>query len=325
MSEEVLSLAVEGVSKSFALPRKHPFAPKLRVSAVADVNLNVRAGETVAIVGESGCGKSTLGRLVTGLSEPDTGHVKIGGVDRALTASSGKRDHLREVQLVFQDPLASLSPRRTVAQTLMEPLRNFDLCGSDVGRRRRVSELLEKVRIPASAGSRFPHEFSGGQRQRIAIARALATSPSLIVCDEAVAALDVSVKAQIINLLMDLQEAESISLLFISHDLPIVQHLADSVSVMYLGRIVESGSRDDVFLDPKHPYTQALLAASPMLQVGRRARATLTGEIPSPTDVPRGCAFSGRCPAAVSRCFVERPQLSRLGETHREVACHLVG
>lgn len=324
MPEEVLSLAVEGVSKSFALPRKHPFARRRHVSAVAEVNLQIEAGTTLAIVGESGCGKSTLGRIVTGLAVPDAGCVKIGGVDRSMTASSGKRDHLRQVQLVFQDPLASLSPRRTVAQTLMEPLQNFDLCGSDAGRRRRVSELLEKVRIPASAQSRFPHEFSGGQRQRIAIARALATSPSLIVCDEAVAALDVSVKAQIVNLLMDLQDAEHISLLFISHDLPIVQHLADSISVMYLGRIVESGSRDDVFLNPKHPYTQALLAASPTLEVGRRARVSLTGDVPSPTNMPNGCAFSSRCPIAISRCGIERPQLRRFDETQREVACHLV-
>jgi len=292
------------------------------VYAVDGVSFTVDPGETLSIVGESGCGKSTVGRAILRLTDPTDGEVFLGG-ERIDTLSPAKMRHVRRrLQVVFQDPFSSLNPRMRVRDVLAEPITNFGLArGSEVDD--RVAVLMDKVRLPRDAMRRFPHEFSGGQRQRIGIARALAPGADLIICDEAVSALDVSVKAQIINLLSDLQDELGLALLFISHDLAIVEHLTHRVAVMYLGQIVELADRRTLFASPAHPYTRALLSAVPVPDpTAKRDRIILRGDVPSPIDPPKGCRFHTRCPYVFDRCRVDEPLL-RIRGPGQKAACHL--
>ena len=290
------------------------------LKAVDGVSFELERGRTLAVVGESGCGKSTLARMVTMIEEPTAGRLVIDGIVTA-EADRGQRRHLRKsVQIVFQNPYGSLNPRQKIAAILAEPLA----INAAIGRRERgeaVAEMMRKVGLRPEQAARYPHMFSGGQRQRIAIARALMLHPKLVVLDEPVSALDLSIQAQVLNLLDDLQQEFGLAYLFISHDLSVVRHIADEVMVMYLGRPVEQGASEILFAGPKHPYTQALLSATPVADPERkRTRIRLQGELPSPLDPPTGCAFNPRCPFANDRCRVERPALLDLHG--RLVACH---
>jgi oligopeptide/dipeptide ABC transporter ATP-binding protein len=291
------------------------------VLAVDGVDLEVRPAETVGLVGESGSGKSTLGRMLVRLVDPDAGELRFDGVDLLGLAGRGLREMRRQFQIVFQDPYGSLNPRMRVGTAVGEPLVVHKLVRDRVEREERVAGLLEQVGLDPAAASRFPHEFSGGQRQRIGIARAIACSPRFIVADEPVSALDAPVQAQIINLLIDLQERMGLAYLLIAHDLRLVEQVCDRVAVMYLGRIVEQGPAEAIYREPRHPYTRALLAATPRVRPGRPAAPGLSGEIPSPVDPPAGCSFHPRCPIAESRCSEETPELLAIGRGHR-VACH---
>jgi oligopeptide/dipeptide ABC transporter ATP-binding protein len=312
-------LEADNLVKNFDL--SGPFSRSNQViHAVDGVSLRVDERETLAVVGESGCGKSTLGRLLMRLIDPTGGSIRLEGVE--LTDKAGRQllPYRRKLQMIFQDPYGSLNPRMTVQETLADLLRIHGIARGSAARQ-RVGELLETVGLPASSARRYPHEFSGGQRQRIGIARALAVNPRLIVCDEAVSALDVSVQAQIINLLEDIQLDLGLSYLFISHDLMVVRHMADRVMVMYLGRVVETGDTETVFRRPRHPYTRALLDVMPVPSVARRDdRIVLKGDIPNPLTPPSGCHFHPRCPFAVERCRVEAPALENTGEGL--VSCH---
>ncbi|HEY7518573.1 MAG TPA: dipeptide ABC transporter ATP-binding protein [Methylomirabilota bacterium] len=291
------------------------------VRAVDAVSFTIESGTTLGLVGESGCGKTTTSKLILGLERPTAGTIRFEGRDVHALGRGEEREYRRFVQAVFQDPYASLDPRMRVATIVAEPLViNSDLDAA--ARRRRVAELLDVVGLPDRAATLYPHEFSGGQRQRIAIARALALSPKLIVLDEPVSALDVSIRAQVLNLLTDLQKRLGVSYLFIAHDLAAVAHMSHTIAVMYLGRIVEIGDADAVALRPQHPYTRALFAAAMPVDVDApREPIALSGEVPSPLAPPAGCRFHPRCPFAMERCAVEAPVLRR--EAGRLVACHL--
>ncbi len=313
-------LDVRGLKKHFPLRGGVLGRTTGYVYAVDGVSFSIAKGETLSLVGESGCGKSTVGKSILRLIEPTAGEIAIDGERIDNVAKSALRTLRQRVQIVFQDPFSSLNPRMRVGDIIAEPLRNF---GMTQNLDRRVAELMDTVRLPRDAVRRYPHEFSGGQRQRIGIARALAPEPDLIICDEAVSALDVSVKAQIVNLLRDLQRELDLAMLFISHDLAIVEHMTHRVAVMYLGRIVEIGPRRALFLAPKHPYTQALLSAVPIPEPGAgRTRIVLKGDVPSPIDPPSGCRFHTRCPQAFDRCRSEEPHLDPVGTGHL-AACHL--
>jgi oligopeptide/dipeptide ABC transporter ATP-binding protein len=332
-------VSVRGLSKHFpikvAWPRR-PASPALQlwraisrmpamVRAVTDVNLEIRRGETLGLVGESGCGKSTLGRTLLRLHEPSTGRIFFDGGELTGRSQRELRPLRRHLQMIFQDPYASLNPRMTVGAAIAEPLVIHRLAATPAARAERVAELLARVGLRADAARRYPHEFSGGQRQRIGIARALACKPQFLVCDEPISALDVSIQAQIVNLLEDLQDAERLTYLFISHDLKIVQHISDRVAVMYLGRIVELADAPTLYRTPKHPYTQALLSAVPRIDPKtRRDRILLPGDVPSPIDPPSGCAFHPRCPVKVKpeACFREVPRL-RVLQNGAQAACHV--
>jgi peptide/nickel transport system ATP-binding protein len=293
------------------------------VYAVDGVSFSINRGETLSLVGESGCGKSTVGRTVLRLIEPTAGQVLLDGERIDDIPLSRLRPLRRRMQVVFQDPFSSLNPRLKVREILAEPITNFGLAASRSELDDRLADLMDKVRLPRDAMNRFPHEFSGGQRQRIGIARALAPGSDLIICDEAVSALDVSVKAQIVNLLSDLQDELGVSLLFISHDLAIVEHLTHRVAVMYLGKIVEIADKKTLFAAPKHPYTEALLSAVPVPDpTTRRNRIILKGDVPSPIRPPSGCRFHTRCPHAFDRCKVEEPTL-KVVSPGQFAACHL--
>ncbi|MGG2198655.1 ABC transporter ATP-binding protein [Paenibacillus sp.] len=292
------------------------------VKAVDDVSFSVRKGETLGIVGESGCGKSTTGRLILKLLEATEGQIYYNNTE--ITGLSGERMRKlrRDIQMVFQDPYASLNPRMTVGDLISEPLLVHHLIHARE-KEQKVAEILELVGLNASHASRYPHEFSGGQRQRICIARALSLKPELIVADEPVSALDVSVQSQVLNLMQDLQKALHLTYIFISHDLSVVRHLSDRVGVMYLGRMVELGKTDDLFKNPRHPYTQALLSAVPSANPQRkRERIILQGDVPSPANPPKGCVFAPRCPKVMDVCRTERPGMLPLGDEH-QAACHL--
>ena len=316
-------IRAEGLSKAFAEGGGLAFArTRPTVRAVDDVSLAIGRGETLALVGESGCGKSTLGRLLLRLVEPSAGRVFVEGVELTGLSRGEMRAMRRRVQMIFQDPYGSLSPRRSVADIIAEPLEVFGLVRSRRERRDKVAELLRHVGLPPAAMDRYPRQFSGGQRQRIGIARAIAVDPDFIVADEPVSALDVSIQAQIVNLLQDLQERKRLSYLFIAHDLAVVRHIADRVAVMYLGRIVETGPKAAVYGTPHHPYTQALLSAAPEPDPDRPpTRIILQGDVPSPSDIPSGCSFRTRCPLAQEICGRERPLLAPVGEGHF-AACH---
>ncbi len=294
------------------------------VHAVDDVSFSIRKGETLALVGESGCGKSTVGRSILRLFDLTAGEVWLDGVRIDSLSASTLRPLRKRIQVIFQDPFSSLNPRMRVHDIIAEPIRNFGLAQSEAEVSDHVAKLLEKVRLSKDAGARWPHEFSGGQRQRICIARALAAEPDLIICDEAVSALDVSVKAQIVNLLQDLQKELGLALLFISHDLAIVEHMTHRVAVMYLGKIVELAERRELFSAPLHPYTKALLSAVPVPDPQKKTQRTvLQGDVPSPIKRPSGCHFHTRCPVALERCKTEAPAQTVLG-SGRMVSCHLL-
>ena len=297
--------------------------PPSVVCAVDDVDLTIARGEVVGLVGESGCGKSTLGRIVAGILPPSSGQVFWNGraVD-SLSAAERRAGALR-TQMVFQNPFASINPRLPVAEVVGEAPRIHGLIkGGRAAQASYVDEQLQRAGLDPSLKQRYAHQFSGGQRQRIGIARALAVQPDMLVCDEAVAALDVSIQAQILNLFMDLRETLNLTYLFISHDLGVVEHLSDRVAIMYLGRIIEEAPTEEVFGRPNHPYTQALLEEVPRIETGKRAFSSLKGELPSPLHPPSGCHFHPRCPHAFDRCKVERPKLKTIGPRHKS-ACHL--
>jgi peptide/nickel transport system ATP-binding protein len=323
-------LELQGVSKRFVKPLdtvdkiSNLLGARQReevVHAVDDVSLAIQPGEVVGLVGESGCGKSTLGRMAVGLHSLSAGRRLWKGVDIAPGASQRTRRDLLAIQMIFQDPYASINPRMRVRDIVGEapvahglvPAREQD---------DYVEQLLRQVGLDASAMRRFPHQFSGGQRARIGIARALAVKPEFLVCDEAVAALDVSIQAQVLNLFIALRNQLNLTYLFISHDLGVVRHLSDRVVIMYLGRVVESAPADTIFAKPNHPYTQALLQSEPKLEVGKRVFIPVKGEIPSPLNPPAGCHFHPRCPKAMARCATERPLLRDVAPGHRS-ACHL--
>jgi peptide/nickel transport system ATP-binding protein len=316
-------LEVNDLKKHFAV-RSGPLGLRsARVYAVDGVSFEINRGETLALVGESGCGKSTVGRAILRLFDVTAGQVVLDGRRIDDLSPGALRPLRRRVQVVFQDPFASLNPRMRVRDILAEPMRNFALAASPAEMEARVDALLHKVRLARAVAQRWPHELSGGQRQRVGIARALAAEPDLIVCDEAVSALDVSVKAQIVNLLQDLQQELGLALLFISHDLAIVEHMTHRVAVMYLGKIVELAPKRNIFAAPKHPYTKALLSAVPVPEPGAaRERIILKGDVPSPINPPKGCRFHTRCPYAFDRCRTEEPKLRLLQDDHF-TACHL--
>ena len=326
MRIDVPILEVRALSKSYGLKKSGPFrSGGPRLNAVKEVSFSLRAGQTIGLVGESGCGKSSLARSVLRLDEPTAGEVLYKGTNILALSRNEMRKLRRHIQVVFQDPYSSLDPRFTVRRILQEPWRVFPEIVPPERREARVAELLRLVGLNPSDADRYPHQFSGGQRQRIGIARALALEPEVIICDEPVSALDVSVQAQVVNLLMDLQQEFGLAYLFIAHDLSVVHHISDRVMVMYLGEVVEEGPAEQIFNSPKHPYTVALLSAVPVPvpQLRDRAVIVLDGEVPNPIDPPTGCAFHPRCAHATDQCQTTAPPA--VADGGRMARCHFAG
>ena len=317
-------VSVKGLTKHFLMPTGGLFNRTVtQINAVDGVDFDIAPGETFGLVGESGCGKTTTGRLILRMIQATSGSVSFNGEALLTLSDDEMRTRRQQMQIIFQDPYGSLDPRMTVSQIVEEPLRIHRI-GDRATRARRVTELLDVVGLRKEYAHRYPHEVSGGQRQRIGIARALALNPKFIVADEPVSALDVSIQAQIVNLMMDLQKELGLTYLFIAHDLGVVKHMADRVAVMYLGRIVEIASKASLYGSPQHPYSQALLAAVPIARPSVRQKLTvLSGEIPSPSRPPAGCHFHTRCPQALPRCTQEAPTLQEVRPGH-QAACHLL-
>ncbi|MBN1874223.1 MAG: dipeptide ABC transporter ATP-binding protein [Anaerolineae bacterium] len=318
-------LKVEGLKKYFPIRRGLFQSHVGDVKAVDGVSFDVYKGETLGLVGESGCGKTTTGRTIIRIYEPTEGHVLFEGQDLANLKGSEMREMRRSLQMIFQDPYASLNPRMSVLSIVGEPLEVFHVATKEE-RRKRVAELLELVGLNPDFMSRYPHEFSGGQRQRIGLARALALNPALIICDEPISALDVSIQAQVVNLLEELQTKLGLTYVFIAHDLSMVRHISNRIAVMYLGKIVELTDRDTLYANPLHPYTQALLSAVPVpdpLIEETRKRILLEGDLPSPAHPPKGCNFNTRCPKVIDTCYEVEPPFVEVGAGHY-CACHLV-
>ncbi|MBO8162824.1 MAG: dipeptide ABC transporter ATP-binding protein [Brevibacillus sp.] len=323
MTTSDVLLDVKGLKKYY--PIKSGFLKKTThyVKAVDDISFSVHSGETLGIVGESGCGKSTTGRALLRLIEPTAGEVIYKGVNLASLSDAEMRRKRKDLQIIFQDPFASLNPRMTVGEIIEEPMVIFNLYGGESGRKQKVARLMEEVGLKPEHMERFPHEFSGGQRQRIGIARALALEPTLIVADEPVSALDVSIQSQVLNLMRDLQKQYGLTYIFISHNLSVVKHFCDRIGVMYLGRMVELSPKRELYQEPLHPYTRSLLSAVPIAKPkAKRERIILSGDVPNPANPPSGCAFHTRCPDCMDICKVERPSFVPMGNG-RYVACHL--
>jgi len=322
MNAETPVLQVRDLVKHYSVGGSFFGRGRKQLRAVDGVSFTIGQGETLGLVGESGCGKSTVGKAVLRLVEPTSGHVSLEGEEITGLGSAALLERRKRMQVIFQDPYSSLNPRMTAGEIVQEPLINFGI-GSRAEQRDRVAMLFARVGLRPDQRANYPHEFSGGQRQRLGIARALALGPSVIIGDEPVSALDVSVQAQVINLMMDLQQEFGLSYLFVAHDLGVVEHISHRVAVMYLGKIVEIAARAALFETPRHPYTEALLAAVPVSHPrARRARTVLTGDVPSPINPPPGCRFHTRCPIAVARCRQEEPPLVVEASGHG-VACHL--
>ena len=318
ISNEILS--VKNISKIYE-SSGGGFGRKNKVSALDGVSFNLVQGETLGIVGESGCGKSTLGRIISRLDSPTAGEIIYKGNDIAKKSLAAMRPLRKEIQFIFQDPYASLNPRRQIGAIIEEPMRIHGVSKDE--RRARAHELLEKVGLDKNSYEKYPHEFSGGQRQRVVIARALTLKPELIIADEPVSALDVSIQAQVLNLFKELQDEMKLTYVFVAHDLGVVRHISDRIAVMYLGKIVELGTVEEIYNNPQHPYTKALLSANPRIdQSAQSTRQILTGDIPSPLNRPSGCSFHTRCPIAVAECSTREPELRRIGAV--DVACNLV-
>ncbi|MGG0657363.1 ABC transporter ATP-binding protein [Rummeliibacillus pycnus] len=322
MNEKEILLEIKNLKTYFPIKSSNLLGKGGQAKAVDGVSFELYKGETLGIVGESGSGKSTLGRTILRLIEPTEGEIIFEGHPLQQLKRRKLQEHRKYMQMVFQDPFASLNPRKRVEQIIEEPLAEQKVL-SKSERSRKVEELITKVGLPKESLKKFPHEFSGGQRQRIGIARALSMNPKFIIADEPVSALDVSIQSQVLNLMMDLQDEFDLTYLFISHDLSVVKHISDRVGVMYLGRIVEIGTKKEIFENPQHPYTKALLSAIPVVNFeGEKQAIQLTGEPPSPANPPTGCAFHPRCPFAMESCKIERPNLIQF-EDRQQVACHL--
>ena len=322
MEQSNVLIEIQGLKKNFITAKTFTGKPLKTVHAVDDINLQIYKGETLGIVGESGCGKSTLGRSILRLVEPTEGKILYQGDDITAYHKEKMRQMRQQMQLIFQDPYASLNPRMTVLELIKAPLDAIHI-GTNAEKIARVKEIMELVGMPEKMMNRYPHEFSGGQRQRIVIARALVLNPEFVVCDEPVSALDVSVRAQVLNLIQELKRKKALTYLFISHDLSVVKYVSDRIAVMYLGRIMEIAGKDDLYNHPYHPYTQALLSAIPIPDVDcAMKRVVLSGDVPSPINPPSGCHFHTRCKYATEKCRQVCPTLKTVDGTH-QVACHL--